>query len=59
MSEDTVYLLKEIVLVLFFCIFVGVVLYAIRMPQSEVDAMRHLPLASDDYPSETRGGQRG
>lgn len=59
MVLENVGILQQAVLVMFFCIFVGVVVYAIRMPQSEAEAMRHLPLASDDNPSETRGGHRG
>lgn len=59
MTIEHVNLLKETVLLLFLCIFVGVVTYAIRMPASEADALRHLPLAGDEHPLETRGARHG
>lgn len=59
MEDAMIALIKQSVLVLFFAVFSGVLVYALRMPVNEAEAMRHLPLASDEIPVESGGGRHG
>jgi len=43
-------ILAQAVLVLFLAVFGGVVFWAVRMPQSEADALGRIPLSFDDVP---------
>jgi cbb3-type cytochrome oxidase subunit 3 len=65
---EYVALIKQSVLVLFFTIFTGVLIYAWRMPKAEVEALSNIPLNSDERPLEgdpvaflhkKRGAQNG
>ena len=50
MSHETVVLLPQLVLLAFVTFFVGVVVWAYRMPALEAEALSRLPLSMDDLP---------
>lgn len=44
-------IVAQVVLILFLAVFGGVVIWAVRMPQSEAEALGRIPLSFDDVPS--------
>ena len=56
MSHETLLLLPQLVLLAFVTFFVGVVVWAFRMPALEAEALSRLPLTSDDQPLVAAGG---
>jgi hypothetical protein len=58
MDVEMISFIKQSVLLVFFVFFAGVVWWAVSMPHSEAEAMRHLPLASDETSAENGGRSR-